>query len=164
MDKSNIEELNLSSVLCKAASELGYPTLKVEQEQAITYFISGNAVLVSLLTGYGKSLCFAILPKVFDLLRDEHKAIVLVISPLLSIISNQVISFKRMGISAAFAGDDDRAVRKKIKLGEYQLLFISSESLFCTLEWRRVLYSDVYRANPVAVVIDEAHCIKKTVK
>ena len=80
-----MKELNLSSVLCKAASKLGYPTLKVEQEQAITYFISGNDVLVSLSTGYGKSLCFATLPKVFDLLRDEHKVIVLVITPLLSL-------------------------------------------------------------------------------
>lgn len=152
---------DLSSVLHKAASSLGYKVLKVEQEQAITHFVNGNDVLVSLPTGYGKSLCFALLPRVFDLLRDQHhKAIVLVISPLISIIANQVASFRMKGITAAFAGDEDVAIKKGIKMGEYQLVFISPE-LFCTFEWRKVLCTKVYRTNLVGVVVDEAHCIKK---
>ena len=122
----------------------------------------GSALLVSLPTGYGKSLCFALLPRVFDILRDEHgKAIVLVISPLTSIIANQVTSFRTKGVTAAYAGDEDVAIKKAIKMGKYQLVFISPESLFCTLEWRRVLCTKVYRTNLVGVVVDEAHCIKK---
>ena len=82
-------------------------------------------------TGYGKSLCFALLPTVFDILRDEHgNAIVLVISPLTSIIANQVTSFRAKEVAAAYAGDEDVATKKAIKMGKYQLVFISPESLF----------------------------------
>ena len=145
-------------ILRRAASALGYSALKAEQEQAITHFVNRNDVLVSLPTGCGKSLCFALLPRVFYILRDEHgKAIVTVISPLTSIIANQVTSFRTKGVTAAYAGDE----KKAIKTGKYQLVFISPESLFCTLEWRRVLCTKVYRTNLVGVVVDEAHCIKK---
>ncbi len=90
----------------KAALRLGYDSLKAEQELAITSFIRGNDVFVSLPTGYGKSLCFALLPSVFDMLKGVEKAsIVLVISPLISIITDQVASFCAKGITAAFAGD-----------------------------------------------------------
>ncbi len=65
-----------------ALLRLGYDSLKAEQELAITYFIRGNDVFVSLPTGYSKSLCFALLPSVFDMLKGVEKAsIVLVISP-----------------------------------------------------------------------------------
>ncbi len=65
----------------KAALRLGYDSLKAEQELAITSFIRGNDVFVSLPTGYSKSLCFALLPSVFDMLKGVEKAsIVLVIS------------------------------------------------------------------------------------
>ncbi len=73
-----------------------------EQELAITYFIRGNDVFVSLPTGYSKSLCFALLPSVLK--GVEKASIVLVISPLISIITDQVASFCAKGITAAFAG------------------------------------------------------------
>ena len=72
---------------------------------------------------------------------------VLVISPLISIISDQVTSFNLRGITAAFTGDKDRSVIKGIKKGAYQLIFISPKSLFCSFEWRRVLCTDVFRSN-----------------
>ena len=42
--------------------------MKDKQKEAITSFVEGNDVLVILPTGYGKSLCFALLPLVFDCL------------------------------------------------------------------------------------------------
>ena len=47
--------------IVKAATSLGYSMLKLEQEQIIASFVS---VFVVLLTGYGKSLCFVLLPRV----------------------------------------------------------------------------------------------------
>lgn len=85
----------------------------------------------------------------------------LVISPLISIITNQIASLKKKGVTAAYAGDEDVVIKEAIKLGQYQLVFISPESLFCTIEWRRVLCTAIYRSHLVGVVIDEAHCIKK---
>ncbi len=70
-------------IIRKAAHSFGYSSLKKEQE-AIAAFISENDVNVSLPTGYGKSLCFALLPVVFDILRgvQKHECIVMVVSPL----------------------------------------------------------------------------------
>ncbi len=71
---------------------LGY-TLKPEQKACIVQFASGNDVFVSLPTGYGKSLCYTLLPLVFDLLRGvKGKSIVMVVSPLLALMKDQVRS------------------------------------------------------------------------
>ncbi len=136
-------------LLQKAALRLGYDSLKAEQELAITSFIRGKDVFVSLPTGYGKSLCFALLPSVFDML--EKASIVLVISPLISIITDQVASFCAKGITAAFAGCKAWRVSSSI--------FISPESLFHSFEWRQVLCSDIYISNLVGVIVDEAHAL-----
>jgi superfamily II DNA helicase RecQ len=152
--------VTLSTLLQKAALRLGYESLYAEQELAISSFISGKDIFVSLPTGYGKSLCFAILPSVFDALRGvETASIVLVISPLISIITDQVASFCAKGIAAAFVGD--KSAVSGIKCGKYQVVFLSPESLFCSFEWRQMLCTDVYISNLVGVIVDEAHCIKK---
>ena len=64
--------------------------LKPEQRTSIFQFASGSDVFVSLPTGYGKSLCYTLLPPVFDLLRGvKEKSIVLVVSPLLALMKDQ---------------------------------------------------------------------------
>jgi len=45
-----------------AATKLGYESLKMEQKEAVKAFVEGNDVFVSLSTGFGKSLFFALLP------------------------------------------------------------------------------------------------------
>jgi ATP-dependent DNA helicase RecQ len=89
----------------------------------------------------------------------ETASIVLVISPLISIITDQVASFCAKGIAAAFVGD--KSAVSGIKCGKYQVVFLSPESLFCSFEWRQMLCTDVYISNLVGVIVDEAHCIKK---
>ena len=58
------EEIEL--VLEDVAKELGFPSLKSKQKDAIVAFVLGNDTFVSLPTGYGKSVIFAMLPLVFD--------------------------------------------------------------------------------------------------
>ena len=120
-------------------------------------------MFVSLPTGYRKSLCFGLLPPVFDLLRGAENHIALVVSPLLAIMKEQVAFFSAKGISAACVSDknDCTTTRRGVRSGEYQLVFFSPEALFATLEWRRMLPSDLYCSKLVAFVIDEAHCVTK---
>ena len=91
-------------------------------------FISGRDVFVALPTGYGKSLIYACLPRVFDLLLNKEGSIVLVVCPLIALTEDQVTSFRKLGLSAAFVGE--KSVRNEELLnGQKQLVLISPESL-----------------------------------
>ena len=77
-----------------ACQRLGYTKLKDEQFRTVRDVLSGLDTFVSLPTGYGKSLCYAILPWAFDELRNTEKAsIVLVVSPLVSLTTEQVRAY-----------------------------------------------------------------------
>ena len=69
----------LETTIDIAAQAIG---LKEEQRKVVLSFVLGDDVFVSLPTGYSKSVCFAVLPLVFDRIRDVTGSIVLCISPL----------------------------------------------------------------------------------
>ena len=73
-----------------ASERLGYSSLKSQQKRAITSFLEGNDVFVSLPTGSGKSLCFALLPFAFDDFLRREGSIAIVVSPLISLMKDQV--------------------------------------------------------------------------
>ena len=72
------------------AQTIGYSNLRQQQLDVVTSFVGGNDVFAILPTGFGKSLCYAILPSVFDRLLGTRNSIVVVITPLTAIINDQV--------------------------------------------------------------------------
>ena len=80
---------NCSKAAVKAAETLGY-ILKQEQLDVIVQFALGKDVFAVLPTGYGKSLCYQCLPKVFNEINKANTAIVIVLSPLIAIMKDQV--------------------------------------------------------------------------
>ena len=129
-------------------------------------FVEGRDVFVSLPTGYGKSLCYALLPAIFNMRNrlTEKTSICLIVSPLIALMKDQSVLFAQKGITAAFVSDKettDKETRRRIRRGECQLVFISPEALFLTAEWRGMLSSDLYRRYLVGFIVDEAHCVKK---
>ena len=150
--------------LLLSAARLGISVFKQEQERAIRSFVGGSDVFVSLPTGYGKSACFGSLPVMFDSLRrvPDGTSIVLVISPLKSLMKDQVASFCRKGLSAVFVGGErmDEATKTALLAGKVQLIFSSPEQVLQNLQWREMLRLPVYQQNLVALVVDEAHCVK----
>ena len=79
-----------------AAKDLGYPDLKPEQLDVVETFVKGRDVFAVLPTDFGKSLCFACLPIVFDKLLGsvgEERSIVVVVTPLTAIMKDQVSVF-----------------------------------------------------------------------
>ena len=103
--KTSSQSSDYLSVIRDAASSFGYRSLKNEQTRA---FIGGKDVFVSLPTGYGKSLCFALLPRVFDMMRGVDKAsIAIIISPLISLMQDQVTNFTQKGISSVCVSDKE---------------------------------------------------------
>lgn len=90
--------VDLSKLIETAAKELGYDHLKPEQERIIASFLKGEDVFGILPTGFGKSLCYACLPKIYDRMSTGLSVIV-IITPLTAIIKDQV-SFKFLFLHA----------------------------------------------------------------
>lgn len=75
----------------RTAKSLGYDGMKAEQMEVVTNILSGDVFAV-LPTGFGKSLCFACLPAVFDeLLPLEEPSIIITVTPLIVIMKDQVL-------------------------------------------------------------------------
>jgi ATP-dependent DNA helicase RecQ len=160
------EGASVDVLMVKAAQSLGYSDLKREQKVVIKAFVEGKDVFVTLPTGYGKSLCYALLPWIFDMRRGlaEKTSICMIVSPLIALMKDQSTSFTAKGISATYISDKEatnKGTKRKIVKGEYQLVFISPEALFLATEWRRMLAGDYYRKHLVGFIVDEAHCVKK---
>ena len=82
--------MDFSAAAQNAALRLGYSGLNDLQMDVVIGLATGRDLFAVLRTGYGKSLCYACLPVMFDLLEPEKRSIVIVVSPLTSIIQDQV--------------------------------------------------------------------------
>ena len=78
---------------------------------------------------------------------------------MIALMKDQVERLKSKGVKAVYGGD--QCEMELVFEGRYQIIFLSPESLLTSSKWRDVLMSDMYQRNLVAVVVDEAHCVKK---
>ena len=142
---------------------LGYESLKPKHFAVINAFVSGRDVFAELPTGYRKSVCFAILPLVFNSLCGSTGSIVLCVSPLTSLMLDQCSKFSSKGLSVDFVGEaqESSEALNEVKKGRIQLVYTSPESLISNRCCRSMLSSDVYHQNLVAFGVNEAHCVKK---
>lgn len=95
-------------------------------------------------------------------LTGSDSSIVVCISPLTSLIMDQKSKFLAKNIRTEYVGEtqtDTAAITSVIK-GEVQLVLISPESILMNPNYRNMLLTKVYKANLVALVVDEAHCVK----
>ena len=129
----------------------GYENFRPLQEEIINRTIDGKDSFVLMPTGGGKSICFQIPALVFD-------GITIVVSPLISLMKDQVQALKSNGIKADFfnssisAQEENEVINKAIK-GDLQLLYLSPEKLISVRNnWLKEL-------NIKLVAIDEAHCV-----
>lgn len=129
------------------------------QEEAIRHIVDGHGrLLVVQRTGWGKSFVYFITTK---LLRESGGGPALLISPLLSLMRNQIAAAERMGIRAVTINSDNRSdwddVEEQIQRDEVDILLISPERL-ANERFRTEVLARI--ANRIALlVIDEAHCI-----
>ena len=131
----------------------GYDSFRENQEAIIQHVTAGNDALVLMPTGGGKSLCYQI-----PALVMEGTAVV--ISPLISLMKDQVETLRANGISAEALNSgndptDDLLIRRRCVTGGIKLLYISPERAIAELDH---LLSHM-RLSLLAV--DEAHCISQ---
>jgi len=154
------------SIVEKAAENLGCVALKPKKREAVVEFVNGRDVFVVLPTGYGKSLCYGILPTVFERLRNAAKneecgsTTIIVISPLVALMKDQVDFFTSKGLKAVKAEGCTKEKYEDIINAKCHLIFISPEAILSQHKWRKLLLLEAYQKNLVALVIDEAHCVR----
>ena len=79
-----MSHLELDNAIIQASQQLGYATIRPEQNRAIKSSMEGRDVFISLPTGRRKSICFSVLPYAFDYLYKRVGSIVVVVSPLIA--------------------------------------------------------------------------------
>ncbi|MFT6200003.1 MAG: ATP-dependent DNA helicase RecQ [Vicingaceae bacterium] len=129
----------------------GYDEFRPLQQEIIDRTLSGNDSFVLMPTGGGKSMCFQIPALCFD-------GITLVVSPLISLMKDQVQALQSNGVKADFfnssiSPQEESNVIERATKGEIQLLYLSPEKLIAVSNtWLKKL-------NIKLVAIDEAHCV-----
>jgi ATP-dependent DNA helicase RecQ len=145
-------------VLAALKEVWGYETLRPIQSQAIEAALGGQDSLVVMPTGGGKSLCFQLPPLV-------DGGLTLVVSPLISLMKDQVDGLRLLGYpaDALHSGielEEADLIRQNLLTGAVKLLYVSPERLFAA--GMVELLRRAHEGKGVArVAIDEAHCISQ---
>lgn len=141
------------------------PNLKPEQRLIVEHVVRRKDVFAALPTGFGKSLTFQILPAVFKVLLDKGFImpafpLVIVVSPLTSIVKDQVGYLRNLGFEVAFIGESEK-LDKDIIQGNIkaQFLYGSPESIVGDIKFKEMFSQLHYRRNVVAIVCDEVHTV-----
>lgn len=159
MDKYEKKRIN-SKAYKKAKKVLkkyfGHDNFKPHQYKIINSVVKVKDVLAVMPTGYGKSLCFQILP----LLTDE---VAIIISPLISLMDDQKHILDKLGISCCSynskcTGMERKQMERDITRGEYKIIYITPESLVLK-NVKKVIDKLYERIGVCVLAIDEAHCL-----
>ena len=132
----------------------GYKTFREGQEELIDSIISGRDTLGVMPTGAGKSICFQ-LPALL------LPGVTIVVSPLISLMKDQVTALLQNGIPAAFINRSmtDEEIRQSYRAalrGEYKLIYVAPERILSKG------FLEICRMIEISLVcVDEAHCVSQ---
>lgn len=132
----------------------GYDAFRPNQQEIVDAIMGGRDVLAVMPTGAGKSICYQVPALCLP-------GWTLVVSPLISLMKDQVESLVQAGVPAAFVNSlltpaQQRQALQRVGAGEYRLLYVSPERLeddgFAAF---------AHNDPPALVAVDEAHCISQ---
>ncbi|KAK7301998.1 hypothetical protein RJT34_12875 [Clitoria ternatea] len=131
----------------------GFSDFRCYQKDVIEKIIERRDCLVVMATGSGKSLCYQIPPLVV-------KKTGIVVSPLISLMQDQVMALKERGIKAEYLGSaqKDSTVHSKAERGQFDILFMTPERA-CTIP--NSFWSNLLKSGISLFAVDEAHCISE---
>ena len=130
----------------------GYKAFKPYQEEIVTDVLEGRDVLAIIATGGGKSLCYQ-LPAILS------GGLAIVVSPLISLMKDQVDSLRANGIQAAtlnssMSFDEVKTIQRDLLDGKIKVLYISPEKVV-----QDTFLDFLKKINVKLIAVDEAHCI-----
>ena len=132
----------------------GYDNFRFEQYNIINSILDGKDTLAIMPTGGGKSLCYQI-PALY------LEGVTLVISPLISLMHDQVMNLKEYGVEAVFLNSsqnygDAQKAKAKILNGSVKIIYVSPEGILSG-----ALAGFFDQINVSLIAIDEAHCVSQ---
>ena len=132
----------------------GYDTFREGQEELVDSSLSGRDVLGIMPTGAGKSICFQVPALLFP-------GITIVVSPLISLMKDQVSALNAAGVHAAYINSSltEGQYRKAMELarqGRYKIIYVAPERLMT-----ESFLSLIQAVEISMVAVDEAHCISQ---
>jgi ATP-dependent DNA helicase RecQ len=145
-------EVNWESVQDALKRIWGYDDFRYPQKEVIAALMQRRDSLVILATGSGKSICFQ-LPALLQ------EGLTVVISPLLSLMADQVQDLRLRGLPVAMLNSTLSAPERRQvlqNLGNLRLLYVSPETLLSQPVWQRLGAPDI---KIVGLMLDEAHCL-----
>lgn len=132
----------------------GYDSFRHRQREAVDNILSGRDVLCIMPTGAGKSLCYQVPAMAMD-------GVSIVVSPLISLMKDQVMSLNKNGIPAAYL-NSSLTVNQYLKAldymkrGRYKVVYVAPERLLTSS-----FLSACREINISMVAVDEAHCVSR---
>ena len=135
-------------------SYFGYESFRKGQEQAISQVFEGNNSICVMPTGGGKSMCYQIPALVME-------GTTIVVSPLISLMKDQVDSLLAAGIPAAYINssldfEEVREILYDVQRGAVKLLYIAPERLDSEM-----FLNELQGVHVPLIAVDEAHCISQ---
>lgn len=132
----------------------GFPNFRPGQQDALEHVLAGRDTLVVMPTGHGKSL-------IYQLAALLLPGTTIVVSPLISLMKDQVDSLERRNIPAAFINStltvaQQRQYLNAIAAGGYKIVFVAPERLRS-----RPFLKTMARLSVSLLVVDEAHCLSQ---
>lgn len=132
----------------------GYSSFRYPQKEIIKQVLAYQSSLAIMPTGSGKSLCYQLLSLL------SHR-LVLVVSPLIALMEDQVIQANKLGIQAAslhssLTNLEKATIFRKLESKDFDLLFVSPERLHA-----RSFVQKIKKIGISLLVVDEAHCISQ---
>ncbi|KAL3696410.1 hypothetical protein R1sor_010486 [Riccia sorocarpa] len=131
----------------------GYRSFRPFQKEIISEILNGKDCLVVMATGSGKSMCYQMPPLI-------TKKTAVVISPLISLMQDQVMGLRQRGIRAEFLGSaqTDSTVDSRAQRGEFDVLYMTPEKACSSSAsfWSSLLHTGVS-----LLAVDEAHCVSE---
>ena len=132
----------------------GYDSFRPGQESVVSAILTGRDVMAVMPTGAGKSLCYQIPALVLP-------GITLVVSPLISLMRDQVSSLLQNGVRAAYLNSSLTSRQYVLALdnarrGVYKIIYVAPERLLTRSFQEFARYADIAQ-----VVVDEAHCVSQ---
>lgn len=132
----------------------GYTSFRLSQQKIINSVLDGKDTLAIMPTGGGKSICYQVPALYLD-------GVTLVISPLISLMQDQVMNLKEVGVKAVFLNSslnyqEMHKAKEKITKGKVKLVYVSPEGILSPH------LSGFFKSIEISLIaIDEAHCVSQ---